>query len=240
MAKFEGIIEKINNKDIFINGKKYTTAKNESLKKGDYIAGNENGGKIVNFKKTEPPQSKSIQNPHAENAIINKITETNKKEDKIELTKTPKKETKKIISNVVKTSITENEIDIIKLIDIEKIFNNTEKIDTLIKNIDLNEISKAQFSAFENELEKINFNFHSNDIEKFIDERIKRDKASKFYRSFKSEILDNVQELEAQFELGELEQKYKNKFNRKFFEYLKKYYRYTLVLKDKENSSKGE
>ena len=49
-----------------------------------------------------------------------------------------------------------------------------------------------------------------------------------------------MQELEAEFDLGELEQKYKNRFNRKFIEYLKKYYRYKLVLKEKENSSEGE
>ena len=33
MAKFEGLIEKINNKEITISNKKYTTAKNENLKK---------------------------------------------------------------------------------------------------------------------------------------------------------------------------------------------------------------
>ena len=32
MAKFEGLIEKINNKEITISNKKYTTAKNENLK----------------------------------------------------------------------------------------------------------------------------------------------------------------------------------------------------------------
>ncbi len=240
MAKFEGIIEKINNKDIFINGKKYTTTKNENLKKGDYITGNENGGKIANFKKVEAPQSKPIQILNTENVTINKITETNKKDEKIETKLSRAKETKIVNSEVVKKSLADSEIDIRDLIKVEKIFTNTEKLENYVKKINLIDISKAQFSAFENELERVNFNFYSESIEKFIKERIKREKATKFYKSFKSEILDNIQELEAELELGDLQQKYKNKFNRKFIEYLKKYYRYTLVLKEKENSIKGE
>ncbi len=245
MAKFEGLIEKINNKEITISNKKYTTAKNENLKKGDYVKGDENKGKIVNIKKVELPQSKPIQNQPIENVIINKITETNKKEEKIEIKLSTVKEIKIVNSEVVKKSVIDSEIDIIDLIKIEGIFNNTEKLQNYIEKIIFfdNEkltISKAQFSAFENELERVNFNFYSESITKFIDERIKRDKAPKFYKSFKSEVLESIRMLESEFGLGDLDQKHKNKFNRKFFEYLKKYYRYKLVLKEKENSIKGE
>lgn len=155
------------------------------------------------------------------------------------------KEIKIVNSEVVKKSVIDSEIDIIDLIKIEGIFNNTEKLQNYIEKIIFfdNEkltISKAQFSAFENELERVNFNFYSESITKFIDERIKRDKAPKFYKSFKSEVLESIRMLESEFGLGDLDQKHKNKFNRKFFEYLKKYYRYKLVLKEKENSIKGE
>ena len=47
-------------------------------------------------------------------------------------------------------------------------------------------------------------------IREFIEERIKREKTTKFYESFKAVILDNIQELEVEFEIVNLEQKYKN------------------------------
>ncbi len=242
MAKFEGIIANINNKEITINGKKYTTAKNENLKKGDYISGNENGGKIANFKKTEPAKSNPIQNQTIENVIINKITEANKKEEKIEIKLSTAKETKIVNSEVVKKSVIDSKIDIIDLIKIEGIFTNTEKLENYVKKIDLTDISKAQFSAFENELERVNFDFCSESIKIFTKERKeKRKKAVKFYDSFEKEIFNKIEEIQKEFNLKDLDKKYKNKFNRKFIEYLKKYYRYKLVLKEeKENLIKGE
>lgn len=232
MAKLIGKITKITNNFFQIDGKGSLNYKgNDKFKVGDVIEFHEKKGNIrdaVLYVKKE----EKIEEKKSEITITQSLSEANEIKSKASLVK--------MNSNNSKNTLNDSEIDIIELIKIEKIFTNTEKLENYVKKINLTDISKAQFSAFENELEKVNFNFYSENIEKFIKERIKRDKAIKFYKSFKSEILDNMQELEAEFDLGELEQKYKNRFNRKFIEYLKKYYRYKLVLKEKENSSEGE
>ena len=232
MAKLIGKITKITNNFFQIDGKGSLNYKgNDKFKVGDVIEFHEKKGNIrdaVLYVKKE----EKIEEKKSEITITQSLSEANEIKSKASLVK--------MNSNNSKNTLNDSEIDIIELIKIEKIFTNTEKLENYVKKINLTDISKAQFSAFENELERVNFNFYSENIEKFIKERIKRDKAIKFYKSFKSEILDNMQELEAEFDLGELEQKYKNRFNRKFIEYLKKYYRYKLVLKEKENSSEGE
>ena len=232
MAKLIGKITKITNNFFQIDGKGSLNYKgNDKFKVGDVIKFHEKKGNIrdvVLYVKKE----EKIEEKKSEITITQSLSEANEIKSKASLVK--------MNSNNSKNTLNDSEIDIIELIKIEKIFTNTEKLENYVKKINLTDISKAQFSAFENELERVNFNFYSENIEKFIKERIKREKATKFYKSFKSEILDNMQELEAEFDLGELEQKYKNRFNRKFIEYLKKYYRYKLVLKEKENSSEGE
>lgn len=232
MAKLIGKITKITNNFFQIDGKGSLNYKgNDKFKVGDVIEFHEKKGNIrdaVLYVKKE----EKIEEKKSEITITQSLSEANEIKSKASLVK--------MNSNNSKNTLNDSEIDIIELIKIEKIFTNTEKLENYVKKINLTDISKAQFSAFENELERVNFNFYSENIEKFIKERIKRDKAIKFYKSFKSEILDNMQELEAEFDLGELEQKYKNRFNRKFIEYLKKYYRYKLVLKEKENSIEGE
>lgn len=232
MAKIIGKITKITNNSFQIDGKGSLNYKgNDKFKVGDVIEFHEKKGNIrdaVLYVKKE----EKIEEKKSEITITQSLSEANEIKSKASLVK--------MNSNNSKNTLNDSEIDIIELIKIEKIFTSTDKLKKYIEKIDLTDISKAQFSAFENELERVNFNFYSESIEKFIKERIKRDKAIKFYKSFKLEILDNIQELEAEFELGDLQQKYKNKFNRKFIEYLKKYYRYKMVLKEKENSSKGE
>ena len=232
MAKIIGKITKITNNSFQIDGKGSLNYKgNDKFKVGDVIEFHEKKGNIrdaVLYVKKE----EKIEEKKSEITITQSLSEANEIKSKASLVK--------MNSNNSKNTLNDSEIDIIELIKIEKIFTSTDKLKKYIEKIDLTDISKAQFSAFENELERVNFNFYSESIEKFIKERIKRDKAIKFYKSFKLEILDNIQELEAEFELGDLQQKYKNKFNRKFIEYLKKYYWYKMVLKEKENSSKGE
>ncbi len=232
MAKIIGKITKITNNSFQIDGKGSLNYKgNDKFKVGDVIEFHEKKGNIrdaVLYVKKE----EKIEEKKSEITITQSLSEANEIKSKASLVK--------MNSNNSKNTLNDSEIDIIELIKIEKIFTSTDKLKKYIEKIDLTDISKAQFSAFENELERVNFNFYSESIEKFIKERIKRDKAIKFYKSFKLEILDNIQELEAEFEIGDLQQKYKNKFNRKFIEYLKKYYRYKMVLKEKENSSKGE
>ena len=237
MAKLIGKITKIMNNSFQIDGKGSLNYKgNEKFKVGDVIEFHEKKGNIRDAALYVKKEEK-IEEKKSEITITQSLSETNEIKPKASLVK--------MNSNNSKNTLNDSEIDIIELIKIERIFTNTEKLGNYVKKINFVDtdkltISKAQFSAFENELERVNFNFYSEGIEKFIKERIKRDKATKFYKSFKSEVLDNIQELEAEFELGDLQQKYKNKFKRKFIEYLKKYYRYTLVLKEKENSIKGE
>lgn len=140
----------------------------------------------------------------------------------------------------------EADIKINETIKIEEIFGNKEKLkklDELVKEIKVLDISKAQFSAFENQLNKVNYNFNSSEITKFIDEREKRKKSPEFYKTFQSQIIAKIGEIEIDFGLGKLDQKHKNRFNRKLVEYLKKYYRYEIVLKglkENKNSEKGE
>ena len=209
---------------------------NEKFKVGDVIEYKKKKGNIRDAALYVKKEEK-IEEKKSEITITQSLSETNEIKPKASLVK--------MNSSNSKNTLNDSEIDIIELIKIERIFTNTEKLGNYVKKINFIDtdkltISKAQFSAFENELERVNFNFYSESITKFIDERIKRDKAPKFYKSFKSEVLESIRMLESEFGLGDLDQKHKNKFNRKFFEYLKKYYRYKLVLKEKENSIKGE
>lgn len=223
MAKIIGKITKITNNFFQIDGKGSFNYRGEKeFKEGDIIEFDKNNG--------------NIKNVELYVKVEEKIQE---KKFEIQQNNIPNTESK---SSPVKENLLDSEIDINNLIKIEKIFTNTEKLENYVKKIDLTDISKAQFSAFENELERVNFNFYSESIKIFTKERKdKRKKAVKFYDSFEKEIFNKIREIESEFGLGDLHQKYKNKFNRQFIEYLKKYYRYKLVLKEeKENSSEGE
>jgi hypothetical protein len=146
------------------------------------------------------------------------------------------------LKNIENTKLELN-IDIIQLLNIDKIFKDSNKIDTFIKeniifiknkNIIL---SNAQLASFEKKLNLHNYNLNSNKIMEFVDERIKRDKAKDFYKSIKTELIENIAEVEAKFGISDLEQKYKNAFMKRLFTYMKKYYRYQIIVtKEGDNS----
>jgi hypothetical protein len=95
---------------------------------------------------------------------------------------------------------------------------------------DFTDITNAQFSSFHDVVIKHNYLFSSEELRGFIEDRIKRERGSKFYKSFNKSFIGRLEELYEMPELSVIKEN-KNLLNKELFLLLKKYYRYEKAKK---------
>lgn len=222
-----GMIEKKNGKFLTINGNQLKCSQADKFNVGDKIEYSMKKGNIKN-----PQLYKEVK---IEESVEKKESVIQNNKIKTDLSKEERKTNNKTkVNRVIKKVDIDNSIDIQNIMKIDKVMLQEEKVDKVVKSISYEGLKNSQLSAFEGQLNKYNYNLKSEGLLKFVDERIKRNRAVEFYTSFKNELIENLQLVEAEFGISDLEQKYKNAFMRKLFEYMKKYYRYQGIVAQKK------
>ena len=89
-------------------------------------------------------------------------------------------------------------------------------------------LNNSQFSSFHDVVANHKYNFESQDIYTFIEDRISRDKGSKFYKCFKENFLDKLEDIYFHQDLQGISPKI---INKELFLLLKKYYKYKSAKK---------